>query len=80
MEATFGCGMQASRCGGFTCCGAGMLGVQALQHIGSGVVTPRPLHMGSVVVVNGLSSIGSKWDPPGPGIEPVSAAQLALYH
>lgn len=39
-----GCvGVQASRCGGFSCCGARALGVKAQQsrHLGSVVVTPR---------------------------------------
>ena len=55
---------RASYCGGFSCCRARALGAWA-----------------SVVVAHGLSSCGSRaqllrgmWDPPRPGLEPVSPA------
>ena len=60
----FSCGVWASHHGGFSCCAARALGVWA-----------------SVVVTRGLSSCGMRaqllrgmWDPPRPGLEPVSPA------
>ena len=45
-----GCGAQASHCGGFSCCGALVLGSQA-----SVFAAPGLQSSGSVVVVHGLS-------------------------
>ena len=55
--ATLHCGVRASRCGGFSCCGAQALGARAsqLQHTGSVVVVCRLQSAGSVVVVCRLS-------------------------
>ena len=62
--ATLRCVAQAPHCGGFSCCGAWAPGARA-----------------SVVVARGLSSCGTQaqllrgmWDPPGPGLEPMSPA------
>ena len=70
-EAILCCGARASHRGGFSCCGAWALGMQA------SVVAAR----GSVVVAHGLSSCGTQaqllhgmWDLPRAGIEPVSPA------
>ena len=54
------CGVQASHCGGFPCCGA-----QAVGRVGSVVVAPRLWSSGPVVVVHGLScsaSCGLFWE------------------
>ena len=58
------CGARASHCSGSSYCAARALGARA-----------------SVVVARGLSSCGTRaqllrsmWDPPGPGLEPVSPA------
>ena len=85
--ATLRCSVQASRCGGFSCCGARAVGTRA------SVVVARGLSCGSQALECRLSSCsawaqqlwlaGSKaraqllrstWDLPGPGLEPVSPA------
>ena len=63
------CRALASRCGGFSCWGAGTLGVQALAvvvHSLSSCDTWSPL-------------LWSIWDPSGPGIEPVYPALPGGY-
>ena len=70
------CGVRASHCSGFSCCGARALGARA------SVVVARGLSScGSRALERRLSSCGSRaellrgmWDPPGPGLEPVSPA------
>ena len=74
--ATLCCGVQASHCGGFSCCGARALGTWA------SVVAARGLSScGSRALEHRLSSCGTRayllcgmWDLPGPGIEPMSPA------
>ena len=72
--ATLRCGARASHCGGFSCCGARALGTRA------SVVVARGLSScGSRALEHRLSSCGAlalllrgMWDPPGPGLEPMS--------
>ena len=67
------CGMPASHCGGFSCCGA---------RAWPSVVVARGLSScGSQALEQSLSNCGawasllhSMWDLPGPGLEPVSPA------
>ena len=79
--ATLRCSVWASHCGGFYCCGARAPGMRA------SVVVPRGLQStGSAVVAHRLqtrrlSNCGSRaqllrgmWDPPGPGLKPMSPA------
>ena len=76
MRAFSSCGVRASHCGGLSCCGARALGVRA------SVVLARKLSShGSRALECRLSSCGARaqllrgmWDPPGPGIEPMSPA------
>ena len=63
------CSALASHCSGLSCCGARAPGVRA-----------------SAVVARGLSSCGAwaqfvhgMWDPPGPGIKPVSPALAGRF-
>ena len=70
------CGVRASHCGGFSCCGALALGAQA-----SVVVVHRLRICGLWALECRLSSCGAQaqflpgmWDLPRPGIEPVSLA------
>ena len=74
--ATLCCGARASHCGGFSCCGAQALGARA-----SAVVARRLSSCGLRALERRLSSCGtwaqllrSMWNPPGPGIKPVSPA------
>ena len=75
-EAAPRCGARASPCGGFSCCRAWALGVQA------SVVVARGLSScGSQAPERRLSSCGARayllrglWALPGPGIEPMSPA------
>ena len=74
--ATLRCGLQASHCGGFSCCRAQALGSQA-----SVVVARRLSSCDLRALERRLSSCGARaqllygmWDLPGPGIEPVSHA------
>ena len=76
MRATLCCGVRASHCGGFSCCGAWALGTHA-----SVVVVCELSSCGSQALERRLSSCGAQayllrrmWDLPGPGIEPVSPA------
>ena len=76
MGATLRHGVQASYCGGFSCCGAQALGARA------SVVVSRGLSScGSWAPECRLSSCGARayllhdmWDLPGPGLHPVSPA------
>ena len=76
MGATLRRSVQASHCGGFSCCGAPALGTWA-----SVVVAHRLSSCGSWALDRRLSSYGARalllrgmWDLPGPGLEPVSPA------
>ena len=80
-RATLRCSVQASYCGGFSCCGAWALGTWA-----SVVVAHRPSSCGSRALECRLSSCGawaellrSMWDLPGPGLEPVSPALAGRF-
>ena len=73
---TLRCGVWASHCGGFSCCGTQALGMWA-----SVVVACRLSSCGSRALECRLSSCGtwaqllrSMWDLPGPGMEPMSPA------
>ena len=76
MGVTLHCGAQASHRGAFSCCGAWVLGVRP------SVVVARGLSScSSRALERRLSSCGPRaqlldgmWDPPGPGLEPVSPA------
>ena len=72
--ATLRCGAQASHFGGFSCCGAQALGMQASVAVARGLSS-----CGLQALERRLSSCGSRaqllhgmWDPPGPGLEPMS--------
>ena len=67
------CFAQASHCGGFSCCGAQLLGPRA-----SGVAEHGLSSCGLRALGLGLSSCGARayllhgmWNPPGPGMEPI---------
>ena len=71
--ATLPCGAWASHCGGFSCCGARALGVQASVVVAHGLSS-----CGSQALEHRLSSCGawaqllhSMWDLPGLGPEPL---------
>ena len=72
----FCCGAQTSHCSGFSCCRARALGA------GASVVVARGLSScGSRALEHRLSSCGAwasllrgMWDPPGPGLKPMSLA------
>ena len=49
------CGMWAAHCGGFSCCGSRMFGLQQLWHVGPVFVAPGLQSTGSIVVAHGLS-------------------------
>ena len=73
---TLCCGARASHCGGFSCCGARALGTRASVVVACGLST-----CGSRALEHRLSSCDAQtellwgmWDPPGPGLEPVSPA------
>ena len=87
--ATLRCGARASHCGGFSCCGARALGtwasvVTALRLSSCGMRAPECASFsscGSWALEHRLSSCSARaellrgmWDPPGPGIKPVSPA------
>ena len=70
------CGVWASHCGVFSCCGARALGTWASVLVACGLSS-----CGSWALERRLSSCGTRawllsgmWDLPGPGIEPVSPA------
>ena len=72
--ATLHCGAQASHFGGFSCCRAQALGTQASVAVARGLSS-----CGLQALERRLSSCGSRaqllhgmWDPPGPGLEPMS--------
>ena len=74
--ATLRCGAQASHCGGFSCCRARALGVQASVVVACGLNS-----CGLRALERMLSSCGpwaqllcSTWDLPQPVLEPVSPA------
>ena len=79
--ATLRCGVWASHCGGFSCCGARALGTRA------SVVVARGLSScGSWALECRLSSCGAwaqllrgMWDLPRPGLEPVSPALAGRF-
>ena len=71
--ATLHCSARASHCGGFSCCRAQPLGVQASVAVACGLSS-----CGSWALERRLSNCGTRaqllrsmWDLPGPGIEPV---------
>ena len=75
-EATLCCGVWASHCGGFSCCGARVLGAQASVVVAHGLSS-----CGSQALEHRLSSCGARaqllcgmWDLSGPGLKPVSPA------
>ena len=79
--ATLRCGAWASHCSGFSCCGARALGVRASVVVACGLNS-----CGSRVLERRLSSCGARaqllrgmWDPPGPGLEPVSPALAGRF-
>ena len=74
MGATLRCSVQASHWGGFSCCGAWALGMQASVAVARGLSS-----CGSQALERRLRSCGARasllrsmWDLPGPGLEPVS--------
>ena len=81
---TLRCGAWASwacHCGGFSCCGARVLGVRASVVVACGLRT-----CGSRALERRLSSCGARalllrgmWDLPGPGLEPVSPALAGRF-
>ena len=79
--ATLCCSAWASHCGGFSCCGARVLGAR------TSVVVARGLSScGSWALELRLSSCGaraqllrSRWDLPRPGLEPVSPALAGRF-
>uniref|UniRef100_A0A8C0CFC7 Sushi domain-containing protein n=1 Tax=Balaenoptera musculus TaxID=9771 RepID=A0A8C0CFC7_BALMU len=80
-EAPLRCGVRASHCGGFSCCGAWALGTRA-----SLVVVRRFSSSGSRAVDCRLRSCGAwayllrgMWDLSGPGLEPVSPALAGRF-
>ena len=81
MGATLLCGVQASHCSGFSCCGARALGVRASVVVASGLNS-----CGLRALERRLSSCGTRalllrgrWDLPGPGIEPMSPALASRF-
>ena len=79
--ATLLCGVRASHCSGFSCCGARALGTQA------SVVVARGLSScGGRALEHSLSSCGTRaslvrgmWDLPRPGLEPMSPALAGRF-
>ena len=76
MGATLRCGVRASHCGDFSCCGAWALGALASVVVAHGLSS-----CGLWALECRLSSCGTwawllrgTWDLPGPGLEPVSPA------
>ena len=79
--ATLRCSVQASHCGGFSCCRA-----QAVVVWASIVVARGLSNCGSQALERRLSSCGTRaqllhsmWDLPGPGLEPVSPALAGRF-
>ena len=76
MGATLCCGVQASHCSGFSCCGARALGARASVVVALGLSS-----CGSRALEHRLGSCGTQallfrgmWDLPGPGLKPMSPA------
>ena len=74
--ATPHCSVQASHCSGLSCCRARALGVRAsvvvargLSSCGSQALECRPSSCGARAQL-----LRSMWDPPGPGLKPMSPA------
>ena len=74
MGPTLRCGVRASHCGGFSCCRAQALGAWASVVVAHGLSS-----CGSWALEHRLRSCGARayllcgmWDPPRPGLEPVS--------
>ena len=74
MGATLRCGVRASHCGGFSCCRAQALGMQASVVVAHGLRS-----CGSRALERRLSGcdaqaqlLRSMWDLPGSGLEPAS--------
>ena len=67
--ATLQFGAQASHCGGFSCCGAWVLGVRTSVVVACGLSScgARPYLLRGV------------WDLPGPGLEPMSPALVGGF-
>ena len=79
--ATLCCSAQASHCGGFSWCGAQLLGPLAL-----GVAEHGLRSYGLRALGFGLSSCGARayllhgmWNPPGPGIKPMFPAAAGRF-
>ena len=79
--ATLHCGVRASHCGGFSCCGARALGVQASVVVACGLSS-----CGSWALEGRLSSCGARaqllrgmWDLPRQGLEPLSPALAGRF-
>ena len=70
------CNVWASHGGGFSLpsTGSRMLGLQLLQHLGSGLAAPRLQSTGSAAVAQELSFSSARWDLAGPGMELASLA------
>ena len=71
------CSAQASHRSGFSCCGAWVLGARA-----SVVATHRLSSCSSRVLEHRLSGCGvfhGMWNPPGPGIKPMSPALAGRF-
>ena len=66
--ATLHCGVQASHCSGFSCCGARALGTRAQQLWLAGSRMKAQQLWCTAQLLHGM------WDLPGPGLEPVSPA------
>ena len=64
VRATLSCGVQASCCGGFSCCGAWALGAWASVVVAHGLSSCGAWAQ----LLHGM------WDLPGPGLKPVSPA------
>ena len=80
-RATLHCGVQASHCRGFSCCGAQTLGARASIVVAHGLGC-----CGSQALERRLSSSGtqaqllcSMWDLPRPGLKPMSPALAGRF-
>ena len=67
--ATLRCGLWASHCVGFSCCGARALGTRASVVGGSRALERRLSNCGARA-----SLLHGMWELPGPGLEPLSPA------
>ena len=80
-RATLRCGVWASHCGGFSCCGARAPGAWASVVVAHGLSS-----CGLRALEHRLSSCGARaqllrgmWDLPGPGLEPVFPALAGRF-